>query len=93
MQTAISPAPAGGPEFPKILSERAGVSVKDACRILSVGQTRLYALLRDGELQSYLEGAARRITTASIRARLERLIAAGGKSALIQSTSRPAQAA
>jgi hypothetical protein len=43
-----------------------------------VGNTRLYELLSAGELESYLDGRARRITMASIRTRVARLVAAGG---------------
>jgi excisionase family DNA binding protein len=44
------------------------VTPRIACRLLSLGTTRLYELIRDGELDSYVDGVrARRITTASIR--------------------------
>jgi hypothetical protein len=43
-----------------------------------VGNTRLYELLGAGELESYLDGRARRITMASIQARVARLLSAGG---------------
>jgi hypothetical protein len=44
------------------------VGPKRACVILSVGTTRLYEMLNADppELESYLEGRARRITTASL---------------------------
>jgi hypothetical protein len=61
-------------------SEAAGpepiaVSPKVACRIGGFSMSRLYQLLGAGELESYHEGTARRITLASLRARSERLIA------------------
>jgi excisionase family DNA binding protein len=39
---------------------------RDACRLLSVGNTRLYELLSAGELESYLDGRSRKITVESI---------------------------
>jgi excisionase family DNA binding protein len=55
--------------------EPLAVSPRQACFLLSVGNTRLYELIRAGELQAYYEGRARRITMDSIRARLARLLA------------------
>lgn len=52
------------------------VSPREACRLLSVGITRLYELIGNGELESYKDGGARRVTTKSIVARVERLAAA-----------------
>jgi excisionase family DNA binding protein len=52
------------------------VRPKTACRMLSCGHSQLYELLNAGELESYLEGAARKITTASIHAYHERKLAA-----------------
>jgi excisionase family DNA binding protein len=53
------------------------VSPRQACLLLGIGNTRLYELIQDGELVSYHEGRARRITTASIHARVARLASAG----------------
>jgi excisionase family DNA binding protein len=47
-----------------------------ACWLLGVGNTKLYELIAAGELESYLDGRSRRITMASIRARIARLLAA-----------------
>ena len=55
--------------------EPIAVSPKVACRIGGFSMSRLYQLLGAGELESYHEGTARRITLASLRARSERLIA------------------
>jgi excisionase family DNA binding protein len=52
------------------------VAPQQACQILCVGLTRLYELLHQGELQSYRHGRSRRITTASIRAYIERQVEA-----------------
>jgi excisionase family DNA binding protein len=48
------------------------VRPKRACQMLSIGQTRLYELLNRGELEAYRDGAARKITTRSIRGYIER---------------------
>jgi excisionase family DNA binding protein len=53
--------------------EPLSVSPRQACLLLGVGNTRLYQLIRDGELSTYHEGRARRITMESIRARVSRL--------------------
>jgi hypothetical protein len=46
-----------------------------------IGNTRLYELIHDGELVTYHEGRARRITMESIHARVARLAGAGASSA------------
>ena len=44
------------------------VTPRVACRLLSLGNTRVYELIGNGELDSYVDGQrARRITMASIR--------------------------
>jgi|GEM_PF-1787047 len=58
--------------------EPLAVSPRQACLLLGVGNTRLYQLIGNGELQSYLDGRARRITMESIRRRVARLLAAAG---------------
>ncbi len=58
--------------------EPLAVSPRQACLLLGVGNTRLYQLIGKGELQSYSDGRARRITMESIRRRVERLLAAAG---------------
>jgi hypothetical protein len=40
----------------------------DACRLLGVGVTKIYQMMNDGTLESFAEGGARYILTASIRA-------------------------
>lgn len=52
------------------------VPPRRASELLCMGLTRLYELLHEGELESYRHGRSRRITTASIRAYIERQIAA-----------------
>ena len=58
--------------------EPLAVSPRQACKLLSVGNTRLYELLAVGELELYLDGRMRRITMQSIRRRVARLVAAAG---------------
>ncbi len=52
------------------------VKPKVAWRMLGCGNTRGYELLAAGELESYLDGRSRRITVASIKAYIERRLAA-----------------
>ena len=55
--------------------EPLAVTPRQACVLLGVGNTRLYQLIRGGELESYLHGRARRITMHSIHRRITRLLA------------------
>jgi excisionase family DNA binding protein len=61
--------------------EPLAVSPRQACRLLGIGNTRLYQLIGKGELVAYREGRARRVTMASIRARVARLAGAGNANA------------
>jgi hypothetical protein len=45
-----------------------------AMRLLDCGRAYLYELINAGELESYLDGAARKITVRSIHARIERKV-------------------
>ena len=47
----------------------------EAARLLSLGMTKIYRLMRAGELVSYRDGRARRITTASIHEHMARRLA------------------
>jgi excisionase family DNA binding protein len=51
------------------------VPPRRACELLSVGMTKLYAMLNAGELEAFHVGRARRITTASIRSFVDRQLA------------------
>jgi hypothetical protein len=48
------------------------VSPARAKAMLDCGTTRLYELIAAGELESYRDGKSRKITVASIKARIER---------------------
>jgi excisionase family DNA binding protein len=53
---------------PVAMPQPLAVSPRVASRLLSLGNTRLYQLIRSGELASYVDGQrARRITMASIK--------------------------
>lgn len=58
------------------LAGRLAVSVKRACAAIDVGTTKLYELLDAGEIEGYLDGPHRKITTASLRAYVVRRVAA-----------------
>ena len=45
-----------------------------AMRLLDCGRAYLYELINSGEVESYLDGDARKITMRSIRARIERKV-------------------
>ena len=51
------------------------VRPRQACEMLSIGQTRLFELLNQRELQSFKDGGGRWISVASIRAYVERQLA------------------
>ena len=48
------------------------VKPRTACRLLSVGNTRLYELINTGQLDSFLDGRSRKITVASIERYISR---------------------
>src|SRR5262249_47493842 len=58
--------------------EPIAVAPREACRLLAIGNTRLYELIAAGELESYRDGRSRRMTMRSIRRRVEHLLVAGG---------------
>jgi hypothetical protein len=58
------------------LSEPLVVKPARACAMLSCGRTRLYELLAAKELDSFLDGGARKVTVASIHRYIERQLGA-----------------
>ena len=68
--------------------EPLAVSPRQACLLLGVGNTRLYQLIGAGELVAYKDGRSRRVTMASIKARVARLAAAAGASDATQAAPR-----
>lgn len=54
--------------------EPLGIAPHLAKEVIGCGTTKLYELLNDGELSSYMVGRSRRITTESIRAYVDRQI-------------------
>jgi hypothetical protein len=60
------------------IPEPLAVSPAKAWKMLDIGNTRGYELLKSGQLDSYHEGKNRKITTSSIKARIARLLAAEG---------------
>ena len=53
------------------------VKPKEARRMLACGHTRLYQLIAAGELDSFLDGRARKITVDSIRRYIARQLDVG----------------
>ena len=54
------------------------VPAKEAGRLLSLSLSKVYELLRNGDLQSYVHGCTRRITMASIHKYVELRLADNG---------------
>jgi excisionase family DNA binding protein len=50
----------------------------EAARLLMISRSQVYGMMRAGELESYLDGRVRRITTDSIQRYIARRIAASG---------------
>ena len=76
---------------PRIPTPPLAVPPKEAGGLLSVRLSRLYELLRAGELQSYEDGYSRRITMASIYGYVERRLADSGASGGKSRHSRAAE--
>jgi excisionase family DNA binding protein len=52
------------------------VPFKQGCQIIGVGPTRGYELVNSGEIKSYRDGKSRKLVFASLKAYVERQIAA-----------------
>jgi hypothetical protein len=57
--------------------EPLAVGTRGAGRMGGWGKTKTFELIAAGELESYLDGSKRMVTTASIRARIERKLKEG----------------
>lgn len=66
------------------------VSPAVAAQMLNCSRTALYKLLASGELESFVEGQRRSITTQSIRRYVARRLSAAGKSVVRSSTKATA---
>jgi excisionase family DNA binding protein len=70
----------GAPHAAKVdlssLGDALGIKPKKACKVLDCGTTHVYDLMKKRELESYLDGRSRKITTASIREYVTRRLAA-----------------
>ena len=79
--------------------EPLAVTPREACALLNIGNTRLYHLIGDKQLDSYREGRSRRIPMASIKAYIARCLAASagkrgrGRPRKVATQSQPAAAA
>jgi excisionase family DNA binding protein len=74
---SLSPARATrGSTAPSPASAQAiAVSPREAARLLSIGESRVYSLMRAGELRSYSDGRARRILLESVHDYVARQLA------------------
>jgi excisionase family DNA binding protein len=54
---------------------------KQAQHLLDCGHTRLYEMIGAGEIESFMDGGARKITVASIEAYIERKLKEGREAA------------
>jgi hypothetical protein len=70
---------------PKLSCDEMRIVVKprEACVMLACGVTKLYELMNSGELESYLDGASRKITVRSIEALIGRRLAESSKRGVI----------
>jgi hypothetical protein len=57
--------------------------------ILDCGRTRLYELIEAGEIDTYLDGASRKITVHSLCAYVQRKLEAAGSSSVRPKSRRP----
>ena len=64
------------PAKPNINVRPLVVGTAEAGRLGGWGKTKIFELIAAGELDSYLDGRVRRITVASIEARIRRLLQA-----------------
>jgi hypothetical protein len=76
--SAAESAPADKTGLAQLLAlanRKLSVSPRVACDLLDIGHTKLYALMRGGQLVSYKDGKSRKILTTSILDYVRRRIA------------------
>jgi hypothetical protein len=61
---------------PEARPEPVAVAILDACHMIGCGRTMLYELMAAGEVDAITIGRRRLVTTASIRAMIDRRVAA-----------------
>jgi hypothetical protein len=66
------------------------VTTDEAMRLGGWGRTRLYGLINSGELESFLDGRIRRITTASIREHIRKKLEQSGNAKMDKSLATAA---
>ena len=60
----------------KIEPRPIAIPPKEVCRLLRYGPTRVYKMIRDRELESFIDGGSRRVLTTSVDAYVQRRLAA-----------------
>ncbi len=65
--------PFEGPEVEPLV-----VRVRDACRLLSCSQTRIYELMASGEIEAFRDGGSRRVLMSSVKQYIDRRRREGG---------------
>jgi hypothetical protein len=65
------------------LSELAALDLGDACKLDGLSEWKMRKLIKQGEVESYVEGNRRKVTLRSIIARRERLLKAQAPSPTI----------
>jgi hypothetical protein len=69
-----------------------GVPFKQGCKIIGVGPTRGYELVNSREIESYRDGKSRKLVFASLKAYVERQIAAEAVKPRVGWTDRATEA-
>jgi len=70
--------PAGAPEPAVITADPLLYRIREAARLLALGESTVDELIARGELESVKIGASRRITRAGLEQYVRRLVARGG---------------
>ena len=56
------------------LSELAALDLRDACKLDGSSEWKMRKLIKQGEVESYVDGRKRKVTLRSLKARRERLL-------------------